>query len=407
MKKIKSKVIYSKSSYNHYLKKKDLKKTKKIYPSILRRIIKDINSPNNLFYSFNKNFKLNFSTSSLSKFKKFKTVVVVGMGGSILGSEAIYNFLKKKIKKKYIFLNNIDNQIIQNIKKTEKLNKILFIIISKSGKTVETLSNLISLNILKNKANNIIIISEKKENPLYLIAKKLNLFFIEHRKYIGGRYSVFSEAGVVPAILMGLNILKIKKNLHIYFNLTNKEYLKKSTIELANYLKKKNFSNIVFLNYVPELNKFLFWLQQLMAESLGKKGKGFLPTISEMPKDHHSLLQLYLGGPKDKIFYIFSSKINKYKKINSKVLGNDLKFLNNKSLETIKSSQKDALIHSFKKNKIAYKEFKLSGINEEVIGELFSYFMLETFITAKLANINPLDQPEVEQIKITTKKILS
>ena len=181
MKKIKSKVIYSKSSYNHYLKKKDLKKTKKIYPSILRRIIKDINSPNNLFYSFNKNFKLNFSTSSLSKFKKFKTVVVVGMGGSILGSEAIYNFLKKKIKKKYIFLNNIDNQIIQNIKKTEKLNKILFIIISKSGKTVETLSNLISLNILKNKANNIIIISEKKENPLYLIAKKLNLFFIEHR----------------------------------------------------------------------------------------------------------------------------------------------------------------------------------------------------------------------------------
>ena len=120
-----------------------------------------------------------------------------------------------------------------------------------------------------------------------------------------------------------------------------------------------------------------------MAESLGKKDKGFLPTISEAPKDHHSLLQLYLGGPKDKLFYIFSLKANRYKKINSKILGNDFKFLNNKSLETIKSAQKDALIDSFRKNKIPYKEFKLSGIDEEVIGELFSYFYVRNFHHSK------------------------
>ena len=135
-------------------------------------MITDISRPNNLFNSYNKNFKLNFSTSDLNKFKKFKTVVVVGMGGSILGSEAIYNFFEKKIKKNYIFLNNIDNQIIQNIKKTKNLNKILFIVISKSGKTVETLSNLISLNILRHKANNLIIISEKKEKSALFNFKK-------------------------------------------------------------------------------------------------------------------------------------------------------------------------------------------------------------------------------------------
>ena len=121
---------------------------------------------------------------------------------------------------------------------------------------------------------------------------------------------------------------------------------------MANYLNSKKYNNLIFLNYSPELEKFLFWCQQLIAESLGKKNKGFLPVISNVPKDHHSLLQLYLDGPKDKIFYIFYRNLNSKIKIN---LNNSLvkkNFLNKKSLNQVKSAQKNALIKSLKKNKI-------------------------------------------------------
>ncbi len=135
---------------------------------------------------------------------------------------------------------------------------------------------------------------------------------------------------------------------------------------------------------------------------------GFLPVISSVPKDHHSLLQLYLDGPKDKIFYIFSLKNNKTSVgVKAQKISNDLKFLHNKSLEKIKNSQKNALIQSLKNNKIPYREFKLFNTNESVLGELFSYFILETVMIAKLTGVNPFDQPAVEQVKKFTRKILN
>ena len=138
-----------------------------------------------------------------------------------------------------------------------------------------------------------------------MLSKELDIFYIEHKKFIGGRFSVLSEVGIVPAYFMGINILKIRKNLSKSLRGQDKNYLKDSSIKLAYLLKKKSFNNLVFLNYAPEVEKFLYWCQQLIAESLGKKGKGFFPVVSSVPKDHHSLLQLYLDGPKDKLFYIF------------------------------------------------------------------------------------------------------
>ena len=138
-----------------------------------------------------------------------------------------------------------------------------------------------------------------------------------------------------------------------------------------------------------------------------KKEKVFLPTISLAPKDHHSLLQLYLDGPKDKLFYIFSSEKDNDKKIRTKSLNENLSFLNNKSLSEIKLAQKDAFVGILKKNKIPFREFKIKEFSEQTLGELFSYFMLETAIIGRLANINPFDQPAVEQGKILTKKYLS
>ena len=158
----------------------------------------------------NSKFKFNFKINELKKFRKFKTIAIIGMGGSILGTEAIYNFLNKKIKKRVFFFNDLNEKKIKNFKKKENFDKVLFLIISKSGNTVETLSNTFSLNIIKKNAKNIILISEKKNNSLFSLSQKFNLFYVEHKSYIGGRYSVLSEVGIIPAYLMGVNILKLR-----------------------------------------------------------------------------------------------------------------------------------------------------------------------------------------------------
>ena len=146
-----------------YIHKKDIKKISKKFEKVFKKIRTQINEKNNTLSVLNKNFKFNFDFKNLIKFKKFKTLVIIGMGGSILGSQAMYFFLKEKIKKKVYFLDDINYTKISNLKKKINLSTTLFIIISKSGNTIETLSNLFSLNILKKNAKNIIIISEKKK----------------------------------------------------------------------------------------------------------------------------------------------------------------------------------------------------------------------------------------------------
>ena len=132
------------------------------------------------------------------------------MGGSILGAESIYQFLKDKIKKKIYFFDDIDQEKILNFKKKINLKSVLFIVISKSGETIETLSNSFFLKIFKKNSKNVIIISEKKNNYLYKLSNQLNLFYLEHKNYIGGRYSVLSEVGIIPAYLMGINISNLR-----------------------------------------------------------------------------------------------------------------------------------------------------------------------------------------------------
>ena len=192
------------SSMQNYSKKFD---------KIILKIKNDIKNEGNTLHVLDKNFKFNFKIKELKKFTKFKTIAIIGMGGSILGAQAIYNFFHTKIKKKIYFFDDLNENKIINFKKKENFSKVLFIIISKSGNTVETLSNVFSLNILKKNSKNLILISEKKDNLLFSLSKNLNLFYIEHKSYVGGRYSVLSEVGIIPAYIMGINIYKLRSNL--------------------------------------------------------------------------------------------------------------------------------------------------------------------------------------------------
>ena len=391
-----SKDYFSKSSYS-----KDKIK--------LNKIISDIytssNKSNSIFNIFHKKFDYNFKYSELLKFTKYKSVILIGMGGSSLGAKAIYSFFKDKIKKNFIFLDNLDQFKIETIKKKINLKTSLFIIISKSGNTLETLIN---SSLFQDKINNknTIIITEKKNNILNTFVKEKKILHFHHRDYIGGRYSVLSEVGIIPAYFMGLKVKKFRKNLFNFFK-SKKNLLLDNVIKLSHIYRYKKVNTIILLNYAPEINNFLYWSQQLIAESLGKKGKGILPVVSLAPKDHHSLMQLYLEGPKDKLFYIFNIKLDKKIKINSNIFGKKFNYVKNKDFEKVKEAQKNALIQVLKNKNIPYQEFTINKKNEESLGELFSYFMLETVLLGRLLNINPFDQPAVEQVKILTKKLLS
>ena len=400
--------LYFKDSINSKKTKNvQLKSLSKKFDKIFLEIESDIKNTKKTLNVLDKNFNFNFNFKDLNKFKKFKTIALIGMGGSILGAEAIYNFFQTKIKKRIFFFNDLDENKITNFKKEENLKNVLFIIISKSGNTVETLSNTFALNILKKNSKNIIIISEKKNNLLFVLSKKLNLFYIEHKDYIGGRYSVLSEVGIIPAYIMGIDITKLRLNILESLKGKNKNFLKKSSIKIARLLNSKKKNSLIFLNYFPELEKFLYWYQQLIAESLGKKGKGFLPVVSNVPKDHHSLLQLYLDGPKDKLFHIFAYESKSKEKIGISKNFGIKSFLNKKKVSKVKIAQKSALIKSFRTKNIPYREFLIKDKNEDILGRLFSYFIVETIIVGKLLKINPFDQPAVEQVKVYTKRLLT
>ena len=364
------------------------------------KIINDIITQNITLLKYlinNSKFEIKFK-----KFKKFKTIFIIGMGGSILGAKAIYDFLKHKTKKNFIFIDNLDENYLKNIKKNNNLSKSLFIIISKSGNTIETISNTYFFkSFLKSK--NTIILTENKNSFLRNLAKEKKFNFLEHKKFIGGRYSVLSEVGMLPAYLMGFKVENFKKNLSKF--IYNKKIIL-SSANLINKLKIKNAKILVFFNYVPELNNFLYWSQQLFAESLGKNKKGFIPVISNAPKDHHSLLQLYLDGPKDKVFYIVSSSKRGNLKTKSDFLNDNVQYLRKKKYYDIKNSQKNAFLRVLKNKKIPFREINIQKFNEDTIGKLFLQFIMETIFLGRLINVNPFDQPAVEEVKVLTKKFL-
>ena len=369
------------------------KNVKKFYKDL---IIKK-NDKENLINSFTKSYNYSFNKKQIKKYKKFKIYQIYGMGGSSLGAKAIYDFIKPKTKKKFYFFNNLDkkNSLIKQKKRS------LNIIISKSGNTLETIVN---ENIFSNK--NKIYITENRENYLRNLAMKLKSEIIEHKNFIGGRYSVLSEVGMLPAELMGLNSNKFKMFDELIKNKIFVRNLLNNVNAIYNLVKKKK-TNSIILNYDESSLSIFKWYQQLVAESLGKNSKGILPIISEMPKDNHSLMQLYLDGNKNAFFTFFDVNDLSSPKINKKEIMQSFNYLKKHSLQSIKLAQKQATKKVFKSKKIPFRSFEILKKNEETIGELFTFFMLETILLGRMMKLDPFDQPAVELIKKETKKILS
>ena len=373
---------------------------KKISSSVVKKELRLILSDkeNQVINSLKLSYKYSYSNKFLNKFKnKFSSIRLIGMGGSILGTKAIYSFLNSQIKKKIFFFDNL-----LPLLKKEKKSNFLNIIISKSGNTLETISN--TNNIVKKSQRNIFI-TENSNNYLRNLANQLKAEIVDHNNFIGGRYSVLSEVGMLPCSLIGLKSNKFKQ-----FNslIKKKGFIDSLVSNVANilYFIKKKKNNSIILNYDENSDDLFKWYQQLVGESLGKKQKGIFPFISTMPKDNHSLMQLYLDGPQKNFFTFFGVSEKKSNKIINSTILETFSFIKNKKFSQILDSQRIATQKVFDNMNIPFRSFEIKKRNEETLGELFTFFILETILLGKCLKINPYDQPAVELIKKSTKKTL-
>ena len=378
--------------FKNFLKIKNNKKIKKDFQELLK------NQPL-CFDSLKSSYKYSYSKKIINKYKKFSNIRIIGMGGSILGTKAIYGFLKKKIKNKITFVDNLNSNADYFKDKNINLN----LIISKSGNTLETIANANAL--IKTKDSNLII-TEDKNSYLTSLASKLKAEIFDHKNYIGGRYSVLSEVGMLPAELMNLNENKFKQFNNLIKNKTFVNNLVNSVSATLNLINRGKYTSII-LNYDEQSENLFKWYQQLIAESLGKKSKGILPIVSSMPKDNHSLMQLYLDGPKKSFYTFFNVLDNKIIKINNSNILISHNYLRNQSIDKIKQAQMLATEKVFKSKKIPFRSFRVLKRDEKSLGELFCFFILETVLLGRALNVNPFDQPSVELVKIETKKVLS
>ena len=210
---------------------------------------------------------------------------------------------------------------------------------------------------------------------------------------------------MLPAELMGLNVNNFKQLNNLIKNKNFFNALISNVSSTLYFIKNKKFNSVI-INYDEKSENLFKWYQQLIAESLGKQNKGLLPIISSMPKDNHSVMQLYLDGFKNNFFTFFYVNQLKSEKLNNSQILSTKDYLKNKNLQDIIFAQKKATENVFNKKNIPFRSFEIKKRNEKTLGELFCFFILETILIGKSLNLNPYDQPAVELIKQETKKLL-
>lgn len=354
-----------------------------------------------------------------------KQIAIIGIGGSTLGTYAIYNFLKynkqhnKSLKKELFFFESTDPVNLNGTLSQLNLKDTLFIVISKSGTTIETISIFKYLmSIVKIDKSNLLVITED-DSKLNTFARANDINTFDIPKNVGGRFSVLSNVGLVPLYLAGFDIDELlkgaKKTSDSFFD---KKKLFKHLIKKARtYYEFKDVYNMnAIFSYSQLLEGFNKWYVQLWGESLGKvdvnnTNQGLTPIGLLGPVDQHSFLQLIVEGQRDKTVTFI--KIKDFKD-NTKIAPislaglEELDYINNLDFKELINQQADATIASVKelKKDIPIDIIEIEEISEFEIGKLLFYYELLTSIVGKFLRINTYDQPGVEGGKIILKGML-
>jgi glucose-6-phosphate isomerase len=358
---------------------------------------------------------------------RFDTVVLLGIGGSSLGGQAVAQLAEASSglahRPRMLFLDNLEPQAMQRHFASLDLARTGFLAVSKSGSTAEPLAQtLVTIAELKARlgeakiAKHMIAVAEPGDNALRRLAARYRVRVLDHDPEVGGRFSVLSLTGMLPTLILGLDAAALRAGAAEVLeaclaarNPADAPPALGAAINVA-LLRRRGIHTAVLIAYAGRLERFTAWHRQLWAESLGKAGTGTLPAPALGPVDQHSVLQLYLDGPADKFFTVILPKFAGIgQRIDVGLAGNDpaLMYLHGRSIGDLVEAEGRATAEALAKRGRPTRVITVDRVDERTLGALFMHFMLETVVAARLLGVDPFGQPAVEEGKILARKYLA
>lgn len=348
---------------------------------------------------------------------KFAHILILGTGGSSLGGKSAYALADAgfgpAMGPKLHFLDNVDPHTFSEFARAIDTKNLGVIAISKSGSTAETLAQLhhVLMGMPQNTwTSKVLILTEPTDNPLRRLGQSLGCVILDHHQQVGGRYSIFSNVGMLPVMLAGLSAQKLRAGAaavlaHALSDAPSESIPTATGAALAMSLQTSGITQHVVMPYVDRLRFFAQWYQQLWAESLGKNGVGITPLAALGTVDQHSQLQLYLDGPRDKFFTLIMHDTQKQGDALREPVQRDtaLGYLYGRSMGDLLWAEARATAKTLANRGLPLRVITLPTIDETTLGGLYMHYMLETILTADLLGVNPFDQPAVEEGKILTR----
>lgn len=351
---------------------------------------------------------------------RFRHLVVIGTGGSSLGAQAIAGALapgRTNGRHSLSFLDNVDPAAVTRALDALDLETTCFLAVSKSGTTAETLA--LSFAVLdrlsKGRATeHLRFIIEPGDSPMRRLAARLGASVFDHDPNLGGRFSVLSLVGLLPALFLGLDARALRAGAaeamaHAFDSSAELPPPAEAAALLIGKAPAHGIGTHVLMTYGDALEPFGLWWRQLVGESLGKDGKGITPITSRGTADQHSQLQLYLAGPPDKFFTVLSVAAPAVEPRFGRGLADALgiSYLGGQSLGSLFAAEAEATARSLAEHGRPLRRLVLQSIDARTLGSLFMQFMLETVVTAELLGVNAFDQPAVEHGKRLVVEMLS
>ncbi len=347
--------------------------------------------------------------------KRFRSssdvTVVIGTGGASLGAQALVAAAPERAR--LIFLDNIDPLTVERLFASLDKSRTSWIIASKSGGTTETLACMLALvqsyaaeGMLPELSRLATVITGAHDNPLRSLALAHAIPLCVHPD-IGGRYSVFTLVGLLPALVAGMDAAKIRQGAIAWFARVNSgdaEMVMQVVAWL--YGTRERQPVHVVMAYADGLRAYTRWFQQLWAESLGKDGKGTTPYAAVGTIDQHSQLQMFLDGPRDKSFTLV---LPAHAGLGPKLAagGNAaLTYLDGHTMGDVMDASAEGTVQTLAAHNVPMRVLRVRALDEAAMGELLLMQMVETILVAALMGVDPYDQPAVEQGKLRTRDIL-
>ena len=356
--------------------------------------------------------------------ENFDRLVVLGTGGSSLGGHALTSLVDGEWYRTpdgltLNFLGNLDGYSFDRLLTQSNRGRTAFLVVSKSGSTVDTLTQfLAALQAVretmgeKNLQYHFVVITEPGDNPMRRIAEKYDIQVLDHAPDVGGRFSVLSLVGLIPAIAVGQDAALVRKGAARTLEETLRDPENAAPVVGAavsvGLARHRQISASILMPYGNRLKPFSAWFCQLWAESLGKDNQGTTPVPANGPMDQHSQLQLYLDGPADKMFTLIGTNTKGegpgISAELSALAGFD--YLGDKAMGDVVGALYRATGETLARNGRPTRLIEVDALNEETMGALFMHFMLETHIAARLMGVNAVDQPAVEEGKSLARQLL-